>query len=189
MASGNREIIAQAKSCGSEAYNAPEAAILRPHFPLDVREATLVQLFDQTLATKQEIAAVLTLHPRIQVCRKVILDGLQSTTPSVVPILPKEYAAADDDTIALVQRKLPWGERVRRGRDRLLALQVEIQAEERRIVAGLGRSHEAELARRQAAAQAIAQWAQTQQAINAMSRPVTTNCMNLGSGIVNCVSQ
>jgi hypothetical protein len=154
-----------------------------------VREATLVQLFDQTLATKQEIAAVLTLHPRIQVCRKVILDGLLSTTPSVVPILAKEYAAADDDTIAVVQRKLPWGERVRRGRDRLLALQVEIQAEERRIVAGLERSHEAELARRQAAAQAIAQWAQTQQVINAMNRPVTTNCTNLGSGIVNCVSQ
>ena len=45
------------------------------------------------------------------------------------------------------------------------------------------------LARRQAAAQAIAQWAQTQQVINAMNRPVTTNCTNLGSGIVNCVSQ
>jgi phage terminase Nu1 subunit (DNA packaging protein) len=64
-----------------------------------------------------------------------------------------------------------------------------LQAEERRIVSGLERSHEAELARRQAAAQAIAQWAQTQQVINAMNRPVTTNCTNLGSGIVNCVSQ
>ena len=68
-------------------------------------------------------------------------------------------------------------------------MQAGLQAESQRIVAGLEQSHQAELARRQAAAQAIAQWAQTQQAINAMNRPVTTNCMNLGSGMVNCVSQ
>ena len=189
MATGNREIIAQIKSCGTEVYNAPEAAVLRPHSPLDVREATLAQLSDQSLPTKQEVAAVLALHPRAQACRKAALDGLLSTTPSVVPILAKEFAAGDDDTIAFVQRKLPWGERLRRGRDRILALQAVLQAEERRIVSGLERSHEAELARRQAAAQAIAQWAQTQQVINAMNRPVTTNCTNLGSGIVNCVSQ
>src|SRR5258707_510006 len=63
MATGNREIIAQIKSCGTEVYNAPEAAVLRPHSPLDVREATLAQLSDQSLPTKQEVAAVLAIHP------------------------------------------------------------------------------------------------------------------------------
>ena len=89
---------------------------------------------------RTEVAAVLALHPRIQACRKAILDGLLGTMPSVVPVLAREFAGADDDTIAFVQRKLSWGERVRRTRDRYLALQAELQTEERRIVAGLERS-------------------------------------------------
>jgi hypothetical protein len=104
-------------------------------------------------------------------------------------MLARTFAEADDDTITFVQRKRSWGEHVRRGRDRALAMQAGLQAEGQRIVAGLEQSHQAELARRQAALNAMAQWAQTQQVISAMNRPVTTNCMNLGSGIVNCVSQ
>jgi hypothetical protein len=188
MTSVNLALVAQARSCVTEAYNAPEAAVLRPHIPLDVRQVTLAQLSDQSLPTKQEIDAVLAVHPRTQACRQAILDGLLSTTPSVVPILAKEFAGADDDTIALVQRKLSWGERVRRARDRVLATQTELQAEEQRITAGLERSHEAELARRQRALDALAQWAQTQQVINAMKRPVVTNCSQVGS-FTNCVSQ
>ena len=109
MATGNQAILAQIKSCVTDAYDAPESAPLRPHFPLDLRDLSLAQLSDQSPPTKQEITAVLTMHPRIQTCRQTALDGLMNTAPSV--------------------------------------------------------------------------------AINAMNRPVTTNCTNLGSGIVNCVSQ
>src|SRR5205814_8592854 len=112
-------------------------ASIRQHFPLDRRDATLAQLSDQSLATKPEIAAVLALHPRLQACRKAALDGLLNTVPSVVPILVKEIAEGDNDTIALIQRKMTWGERVRRGRDRVIALQAGLQAEGQRITAGL----------------------------------------------------
>jgi hypothetical protein len=189
MATGNQAILAQIKSCVTDAYNAPESAPLRPHFPLDLRDLTLAQMSDQSSPTKQEVDAVLTMHPRIQTCRKTALDGLLNTAPSVVPMLARTFAEADDDTITFVQRKRSWGEHVRRGRDRALAMQAGLQVEGQRIVAGLEQSHQAELARRQAALNAMAQWAQTQQVISAMNRPVTTNCMNLGSGMVNCVSQ
>jgi hypothetical protein len=189
IATGNQAILAQIKSCVTDAYNAPESAPIRPHLPLDFRELTLAQLSDQTLPTKQEITAVLAIHPRIQACRKAALDGLLNTAPSVIPMLAKTFAEADDDTIVFVQRKRSWGEYVRRARDRTLAMQSGLQAEGQRIVAGLEQSHQAELARRQAALNAMAQWAQTQQVISAMNRPVTTSCMNLGSGIVHCVSQ
>lgn len=188
MASGNSAILAQAKNCTMEIYNSPDAAIIRSHSPIDPREATLAQLSDQSLPNKGEIAVVLALHPRLQACRKAILDGLLNTTPSVIPILTKEYAAADDDTIAFVQRKMSWGERVKRARDRLIGLQATLEAEQQRILAGLERSHEAEVARRQAAMNALAQWAQTQQVINAMNRTVVTNCMGMGS-MVNCISR
>jgi hypothetical protein len=189
MATGNQAILAQIKSCVTDAYNAPGSAPLRPHFPLDLRDLTLAQMSDQSSPTKQEVDAVLTMHPRIQSCRKTALDGLLNTAPTVVPMLARAFAEADDDTIAFVQRKRSWGEHVRRGRDRALAMQAGLQVEGQRIVAGLEQSHQAELARRQAALNAMAQWAQTQQVISAMNRPVTTNCMNLGSGIVNCVSR
>jgi hypothetical protein len=187
MATGNQALIAQGKSCLTEAYNSAEGALVRSHLPIDAGEITLAQLSDQSLPTRQEVAAVLALHPRIQACRKALLDGLLGTMPSVVPILAKEFAGADDDTIAFVQRKMSWGERVRRARDRYLALQAELQTQERQIVAGLERSHEAELARRQAALDAMARWAQTQQMINAMNRPVFTNCTGTGS-MINCIS-
>jgi hypothetical protein len=188
MASGIQAIVSEAKACTAQAYNSPEMAIVRPHFPLDPRDATLAQLSDQSLATKQEAEAILAVYPQLQACRKAVLDGLQKTTPSAVPIMAKEYAEADDDTILLVQRKISWGDRVKRGRDRLVAAQAALSAEDHRITAGLEQQHEAELARRQAALDALARWAQTQQVINAMNRPVLTNCTNLGT-ITNCVSQ
>src|SRR4051794_34970366 len=73
---------------------------------------------EPSAAASVENTAILVLHPRLQACRKAVVDGLLNTTPSVIPVLTKEYAGSDDDTIALVQRKMSWGERVRRGRDR-----------------------------------------------------------------------
>jgi hypothetical protein len=185
---GNRSIIAQGKACAETVYNSPEAAPVRPHYPWDAREATLAQLSDSSLATKPEIAAVLSLHPRLKACQKAILEGMLTTTPSAVPILAKEYSAADDDVVLLVQRKMPWGELTKRRRDRVLAAQTELQAEGQRITAGLERQHENELARRQAAAEALARWSQTQQMIDAANRPVITNCTRFG-GSTNCVSR
>jgi len=188
MATGNTALIEQLRTCGTELYNSPEAAVLRQHSPSDAREATLSQLADQSLPTRQEIASIMAVHARAQTCRKALLDGLVNTTPTVVPVLAKAFAAAEDDTIAFAQRRISWGERTRRSRDRIIALQAAIQGEEGRIVSGLEQSHQAELARRQEALNALSQWAQTQQMINAMNRPVFTNCSRVGS-FTNCVSQ
>jgi len=81
-----------------------------------------------------------------------------------------------------------WGDFTKRRRDRALAAQVEIHSESQRIAGGLEQQHQSELARRQAALNAISQWAQTQQMINAMNRPVMTNCTRLGA-FTSCTSQ
>ena len=187
MASAVQSVLAQAKVCTSEIYNAPEAAPLRAHSPQDMREASLTQLSDSSLATKQEADAIIALHPRVKVCQKAILDGFMPVDAAVIPILTKSYAEGDDDTIQLLQKKMTWGERVHRGRDRSNILLAALQAEGQRVTAGLERQHESELARRQAAANAMAQWAQTQQVVNAVNRPVFTNCTGTGS-MVNCIS-
>jgi hypothetical protein len=61
-------------------------------------------------------------------------------------------------------------------------------AEGQRITAGLERQHENELARRQAAVNALARWSQTQQMIDAANRPVITNCTRFGDS-TNCLSR
>jgi hypothetical protein len=188
IVTGNKTLGDEAKACTMAAYNAPEAAPLRPHLPLDPREATLAQLSDTTFATGPEIAAIEVLYPHLKACQKAALDGLANTTPGAVPILAKAYSAADDDTILLIQRKLSWGDRVKRGRDRALATQEALQAEGQRVVSGLEHQHEAEIAQRQRAAEALAQWAQTPQLINAANRPVITNCNQFGN-MLNCTSQ
>jgi hypothetical protein len=72
--------------------------------------------------------------------------------------------------------------------------QAQLVAEARRIEAGLEQSHEAELAQRQAAAQAaaaaLAQYAQTQQIIANMNRPTFTNCLRMGyqGNMLNCTT-
>jgi hypothetical protein len=192
IATGNQAIATQAKACLEQAYNAPEAAILRPHIPMDARQATLVQLSDQSFATKAEADAILAIYPQFQACRQALLTGLQNSTPSAVPIFAKDFAEADDDTIAVLQRKMTWGDRMRRSRDRALAVQNALLAESQRITAGLESQHEAELAKRQAAIQAagaaLAQWSQAQQTIANMNRGVNCTSMTVRPGFTttNC---
>jgi hypothetical protein len=188
ISTGNKAIVDQAKVCVSAIYDSPDAAPLRGHYPVDPRDITLAQLSDTTMATPVEIAAIEAVHPRVQQCRKAVLDGLVNTLPGLVPVLTREYSGADDDLILLIQRKLPWGELTRRRRDRYATFQAAATAESQRVTANLQQQNEAELARRQAAAAAFAQWAQTQQAIDAMNRPVTTTC-TASPGFANCVSR
>jgi len=188
MATGNQAIAAEGKACLEAAYNSPEFAPVRPHEAYNVTDATLPQLADTSLASQSEIDAIFAVHPRIRACQKAALDGMLNTTPSMIPIIAKSFSEADDDVLLLIQRKMSWGEFTRRRRDRFIATQAAIQTEDQRITAGLERQHEGELARRQAAADAIAQWAQTQQIISNMNRPVMTTCTG-GAGMMNCVSR
>jgi len=188
ISTNNQAVGAEAMACLRSIYDSPEAAPLRPHSPLDAREATLPQLADASLASKAEIDAIYLLHPRLKACQRTVLDGLARSTPSIVPILADQYSKGDDDLLLFVQRKMSWGEIVRHRRDRGLAAQAAMQAEGRRIVGSLEQQHVGELAQRQAALDAIARWAQTQQLINAMNKPVYTNCSQFGS-MTNCVSQ
>jgi hypothetical protein len=188
MASNNRTAVQDLQECSTTIYNSPEFAPLRKHAPYKASDATLEQLSDNSLATDEEVKTILEIHPQLQSCRKQALDRIAQSTPTLIPIWLGVLSKSEDSLIDLIQKKQSWGSHVRRARDLTIAATVELQTEGRRIVAGLQQSHEAELAQRQRAAEALAQWAQTQQMINAMNRPVITNCNEFGS-IVNCVSR
>jgi hypothetical protein len=123
----------------------------------------------------------------LQECRKTFLVATAQTEPGLVPILTAAYNKNDDDLLALTQRKIAWGEYVRRMRDRASETQAEIMAEDRRVTSGLQQEHRAEMEQRERAAAALAAWGQTQALINAANRPVITNCNAFGNSM-NCVS-
>lgn len=185
---GNQEHGAQFKACAASIYNSPEFASLRPHVPPSASDTTLEQLSDPSFATPSEVQAIFSTHPKFQECRKALLNGLAQSEPSLVPILTAAYNKNEDDLLALIQRKVAWGEYTHLIRDRATETQATIQAEDRRVVSGLQQEHQTEMAQRQRAAEALAAWAQTQEMINAANRPVITNCNQMG-GMVNCVSQ
>lgn len=178
----------QYSACARSLYSSAEADPIRSHTPMNATDATLAQLADSSMASPSEIQAILSVQPRLKECQRTALTQLSTSTPSLVPILAKSYSALDDNFLSLVQRRITWGEFNKRRRDSAAGTQLALQQAGRQIAGELREMHRDEMAQRQAAAEAFAQWAQTQQLINAMNRPVITNCNRFGSN-VNCVTQ
>ncbi len=155
--------------CLQAVYSSPEYDPLRKHIPLDVRTATLEQLTDTNFATDAEIKAVLVLHPRTQECRTAFFNKVANVVPTMVPLYTEVMTKSEDSLIDLVQRKQSWGDHIRRVRDISAATQAKITAEAQRITSGLNQEHQAELAQRQAALNALVQYYATSQMVTAMA--------------------
>jgi hypothetical protein len=194
MATNNRSAVQEFQACAETVYNSPDYAPLRRHVPFTVTDATLEQLSDNSFATDNEIRLILEAHPKIQACRQQALDRVTQSTPSLAAILATLYAKGDDSLIQLISKRRTWGEHTRQVRDLAIEGRSELTAEAQRVTAELQQSHEAELAQRQAAAQAataaLAQYAQTQQIIANMNRPTFTNCLRMGyqGNMLNCTT-
>jgi hypothetical protein len=89
--------------------------------------------------------------------------------------------------LGLVKRKITWGESKRQGQQVVLAAKQKGLDASRQLSKDLAASHQAEMAQRQAASNALMQWSVQQQMINNANRPVITNCTE-GIGSINCVS-
>ncbi len=192
MAAGNRAATQSFQACTSAIYNEPELEPLRHDLPLNVRSASLEQLANSNFVSDAEIRLILANHPKLQACRQQLVDQLSQTMPTVVPILVRMTTTEDNYLIELLQRKLRWGEFLRRARDAVNQGDGEIAAEGKGIVTGLQQSHEAELERRRAAVQAIgnalAEYGRTQQMISSMNRSINCTTMEIRPGFstTNC---
>lgn len=176
------------KACVLALYNLPEMAALRHDLPFNVNNATLEQLSNPDYASDTEIKVIFALYPKLQNCRKRFVAQIALTTPTIASIFLEEYTKSDEDLISLTQKRLTWGDFLRRGKEREAEASVMISTEARRIQGGLEQENEAELARRQAALNALTRYVQTQQLINTMNRPRMTNCMSIGY-TMNCMTQ
>jgi hypothetical protein len=178
-----REAIQANVSCLSAAYASPEAAPLRVHEQFNVNDATLTQLADTSFATDAEIASLSAAYPRFQACQNVFLGQLEKLAPAFVPIFAENFRDADDDTVALLQRKVTWGDYTKRRRDRAIVGREAVAAEERRLAAE-DQARAAAMIQGLAAAYALTQAAQPVPS----PRTTFTTCTQQGA-FTNCVQQ
>lgn len=184
----NRTASVELRACLQAVYDSPEKAPLRGHLlPPGQRTPDLQQLLDTSHITAEQRQALFVTHPKVVACREKFLNELVAIEPGQVEIIVAEYSAAENELVSLIQGKLTWGEYMQHLKVLNDDTRQRLLEEGQRMNARLQQSHEAELARRQAAAQAFAQYMQTQQAINAASRPVITNCTSAGD-TATCVT-
>ena len=150
-------------SCMAAVYDAPDAAPLREHVPFNSLDVSLAQLADKSYPTGIEVASIEAFQSRRGRCMAAFLGQIERSAPTLIPILQRAHSEADDDLVSLTQHKITWGDTVRRARDRGLALNETILAEQRRLAA-----------EDQARAQALNNTLATLAIINAASQPRVT---------------
>jgi hypothetical protein len=147
---------AQLKVCKAAIFKEPENHILFKHM-VHGAQPTLAQLTDKAKATEEEIEAADRVQSETQECRESYLESIGSVTPSLVPMFVGEMEALDSIMLDLVERKITWGEYNKRVQVAIVDSREEVKEGYEQINAQLELSHEAELAQRQAAIDAISQ--------------------------------
>jgi hypothetical protein len=185
---GTQEGVTQFKACVAVVLAKPEYASLLPHtLDPDTGQATMAQLTDERLPSQNDARLLASRFDEATLCRTRYLSALSSARPDLVPIVATSYATNATNVASLVERKITWAEAVRRGQVLSADTRQKIVAANQEWAANLNASHEAEMARRQAASNAMLQWSAQQQMINAVNRPRQTNCTGFGNS-VNCTS-
>jgi hypothetical protein len=153
------EALARFKSCALAVWAKPEYAALLVHTAdPETGRATKAQLRDWKRPSPSEAKLAATAYDDSTPCRTRVLGSLLPARPDIVPILANTFAKARAVTVLLSRRKITWGEAARLGQNRLKVLQRDVASADRRWVADLNASHQAETVQRQAAALAMLQY-------------------------------
>jgi hypothetical protein len=163
------------------------------HFPLNnFTNPTLPQLADNGTPSDEEIKDIIKFHNEMERCRLQAIQDYMKFLPGIVPIAVRLYHKSDLVTVDLIQRKITWGE----SNKRRMILKDEYMESARAFTQQVSNelivSHNAELQQRQAALNALAQYAYQQQillqndrlieAINSSNSPSMRHCTLVPDG-------
>lgn len=177
------------EACTSRLHSAPQYAVIGSKLVVWDGEPTLAQQTNATKATADEAQMLLELHEQyLAPCRRARLEAAGKGVSAWVPLIVDAYTKQDAVFAEVVKGKVTYGDANRQ----LMAIKAEgrtkFEAVNREVVGALEKSHNTELARRQAAAASMQQWIyqqqvllQNQQMINAMNQPRVTNCQYVGA--------
>jgi hypothetical protein len=176
--------------CNENLYFKPDYASLRPHLfsPENKFLPSIAQLSDDTYPTQAEAKLFAAFYDDHARCERPLIERIGSVAPTVALVLTDTAVERDRIALQIVKRQITWGEGSRRAQTVFADDQRKLVAASQELDNNLNASHQAELAQRQAAANALMQWSMEQQMINAATRPVVTTCSPAGNGFVDCIS-
>ena len=195
MKEGTQTAQQKVKDCMSKIAANPAYKSFAQHMPLGgTVYPTLTQLADDNLPTAEDVKVIIALHNDMAPCRERLIEDAMNVNPGFIPTMLQFYNGSDLIMVSLMQRKITWGEANKKRSALINDFMAKMQVVGSQIDRELAASNQAELAQRQAALNALSQWAnqqqvlmQNQQMINSLNRPVITNCTRYGNSI-NCSS-
>jgi hypothetical protein len=182
--------VAAIKACWARASSSPEGSALKDKISFD--GATLAAKMDTSKATPEEAAQLVVLHDQYVVpCRKLALEQAARVNSALVPIVANSYARSDANYANVATRKITWGEFTTEAETITRERDGQVAEVGRQMQDTFTQAHNAELARRQAAAaqlgQSMMMYGAYVQAVNQPRYPTTTNCYRFGASI-QCTS-
>jgi hypothetical protein len=181
--------------CFVKSETNPAYKDLAERIPVGRGNSTLLQLANSSMATEAEVELIIKRHNDIVPCREMYVTEVMNILPGLIPTIVESYHKADLVWVDLMQGNISWGEGNKRRAVIIDEFRFKAQAAANELVQQLVASHNAELVQRQAALNALSQWAdrqtalmQNQQLINSINRPRVTTCTAFGR-TVNCFSR
>lgn len=179
----------------------PTLAAFSSRYPEYEASAPQSQIDSPARVTDELRPAFAEAHRRVVACRQNYRQAVGRSYPEAADVTAQEAAAIDRDWQAMVSGQITIGEGIRRANDRNRQSQAQMTYVNNVVDGQLQTQHMAELRQREVAvavlsataaglavaAQAQQEAAQRQQLINAINRPVITNCNRVGNS-VNCMS-
>jgi hypothetical protein len=190
LQSSLNRITQEATACYQAAFSDPDVQILREKTPLEVRtnsSPSLAMLSDKSYISDAEADASFKLHAMVTPCRNKMVESLQQSAPMYVPVVVGHYVRSDETLVKLHNKEITWGQANEASQVEKYRYISESQAIDQKVAAGLSNAHSQEMAQRQAAANALQNWAYQQQVISSLNRTRYTNCTYIG-GTMNCTT-
>jgi hypothetical protein len=186
-------VIEASRDAGAAAYMAKWGGPYADEADVRSRRPTRAQLADTSLATRAEAAAILRHAELTQRCRRIAIGAIgRSAVPGLAAIYIGTYSLQDEIKVALVNRKITWGDAARLMDELRVRGEAAEQAELQRHRTGRDGTRPSEPERRQAIARALAQWSRQQDFMHQAARakamsyaPAVTNCPVI-AGSVAC---
>jgi hypothetical protein len=155
---------------------------------------TRAQLSDEGFANDEEFSSLIKYHNETAICRQQLIMDYMTVDPGAIPILTEYWQAYDCVLVDLITRKVTFGEANKKHAALLSAFILKVHAHYSQVVRDLAAAHDGDMQQRPSAFLALSQWfqqqqmlMQNQQLINAVDRPVITNCYRVGNS-VQCTS-
>ena len=144
---------AENAACNSAVNNNAKYDKIAARDPIRTGAATLAQLSDELLITREEADLLIAWQSEIQPCRDKYIATIRAVVPQIALTREEAGSARDAVFVELIERKISWGTATSKIRDINSQTAREVTSEMQQVTSQLDRQNQAELEQRAIALQ------------------------------------